>query len=46
MAAVGFLGRPTRAASVQNTTGFMRLIAAEAVPGKGGGGGSGEILVH
>ncbi|KAG2557993.1 hypothetical protein PVAP13_8NG105100 [Panicum virgatum] len=45
VAAVGFLGRPKRAASVQNTTGFMRLIAAEAVPGKGGGGG-GEILVH
>ncbi|KAG2562347.1 hypothetical protein PVAP13_8KG257100 [Panicum virgatum] len=45
MATMGFLGRPTRAASFQNTTGFMRLVTAEAVPGKGGGGGR-EILVH
>ncbi|PAN42866.1 hypothetical protein PAHAL_8G193400 [Panicum hallii] len=45
VAAVGFLGRPTRAASVQNTTGFMHLAAAEAAPGQDGGGG-GEILVH
>ncbi|RCV38388.1 hypothetical protein SETIT_8G138000v2 [Setaria italica] len=40
-----FLGRLTPSASVQNTTGFMRLAAAEAAPGENGGGG-GEIFVH
>lgn len=38
-----FLGRLTPSASVQNTSGFMRLAAAEATPHENGGG---EILVH
>ncbi|CAN6363053.1 unnamed protein product [Urochloa humidicola] len=39
----GFLGRPTRFATVHGTAAFMRLSTAEAAPDHGGGG---EILVH
>ncbi|KAF8652196.1 hypothetical protein HU200_062928 [Digitaria exilis] len=40
-----FLGQPALVASVQNTTGFMRVAAAKASPGHHGVVG-GEILVH